>query len=96
MLHDNIELNFNISGLLVTKRVCTDSKINNIKNINDMVSFSNHYNSIFNEKILSKNKICKDAWFLIIPLLDEPNIFSSAKNSLSRHKHQSDVGGVLT
>ena len=76
MLRDNIQLNLNISRLVIDW-VYADIKFTyNIKMSHIMVSFSDHYDTIFVDRVLSKTEIGRVSWYFNNSVLFFQNLFS--------------------
>ena len=68
-------------------RIYTDKKIaNNTKIIHKMISFSDHYNALFVDRIPSKTKIGKDLWLFNNSLLEKHDFCLTIKNLLAMLK----------
>ena len=65
-------------------RVYTDIKIANNTKINQkMISFSDHYNALFIDRLYSKTKTGKDLWYFNNTLLQNKDFCSTVTNFLS-------------
>ena len=65
-------------------RVYTDIKIANNNKINHkMISFSDHYNDLFIDRLSSKTKFGKDVWHFNSCILRNKDFCSTTKNLLS-------------
>ena len=70
-----------LTGYTLIKKIANNTKI-----IHKMISFSDHYNALFVDRIPSKTKIGKDLWLFNNSLLEKHDFCLTIKNLLAMLK----------